>query len=84
MGQMVFDVAFGKAQHLSELMRRQPGTGQEIDHALSRGAIGSRHSASMLRESGTAMQNVFLDGTKGLNGRPAFCEHRPEPRGGRP
>ena len=35
--QVLFDLAFGNAQHLRQLIRRQSGAGQKIDHAPARG-----------------------------------------------
>ena len=84
MGQMVFDEAFGKAEHLGQLVGCEPGAGEQINQALPRGALDGRHSASMLRESGTGMQNLFPRVTKGLNGGEGFCQHHLEPRGGPP
>lgn len=43
MGQMVLDLPFGNAEHVSQLMGRQPRAGEKIDDALARSAFGSQH-----------------------------------------
>lgn len=37
--EMVFDLAFRNAEHLRQLIWRQPGVGQELDDALARRAF---------------------------------------------
>jgi hypothetical protein len=58
MGQVLFHVAFRNAEHLGQLVRRQPAAEKQIHHALARGAFDERHNANMLRESVRAMQNL--------------------------
>lgn len=57
--EMVFDLALGNAEHLRQLIGRQPGVGQELDEALARRAFWKRHGAIMVRQSVGAMQNLF-------------------------
>lgn len=64
MEQVVFHLAFRDAEHLGQLVGRQPAADEQIHHALAGRAIDERHSARMLRESVTAMQKLFGRPTK--------------------
>ncbi len=51
MGKVLFDLAFGDAEHLGQLVRGEPGSGQQLDHALADRAFGRQHRG-MVSENG--------------------------------
>ena len=77
--QMVFDAPLRDAEHLGQLVGRQPGAGEEVDDALAGRAFGKRHEASMVRQATSPMQNVFAPPKKRLIGASRLCQHRGEP-----
>lgn len=43
MGQMVLDLPLGDPQHLRQLVRRQPGAGDQVHDSLARCPFGEQH-----------------------------------------
>lgn len=42
---MVLDLPLGNAEHLGQLVRGQPGAGEQVDDPLARGPFGRQHDA---------------------------------------
>ena len=45
-GQMLLDLSLGNAQHLCQLVRRQPGARDQVDDALTRRPFGRQHDVT--------------------------------------
>ena len=45
-GQMLLDLSLGNAQHLGQLVRRQPGARDQVDDPLTRCPFGRQHDAA--------------------------------------
>ena len=45
-GQMLLDLSLGNAQHLCQLVRREPGARDHVDDALTRRPFGRQHDAT--------------------------------------
>ena len=44
--EMLLDLSLGNAQHLGQLVRRQPGVGDQVDDPLTRRPFGRQHDAT--------------------------------------
>jgi len=47
--QMILDLPLGNAEHLGQLVCRQTGTGQQVDHALPGSPRGSEHGRIVIQ-----------------------------------